>query len=210
MAKPKKESLTQQKKKLKGKEAHNVREKLSSWWISKNPILRFALGFALFMGVFYAFWVTPFFTDYILQPAVQFNAWVSSKILVLFGYDAYVMGSTLSSSGIAIDVGRGCDAFEPIAIFLSAVLLFPASVRLKLIGVASGIPILLVLNQLRIITLYIAGAHSITLFGKEHEWYFNLIHLQVWPVIFIIATLVLLANWILYSLRKKKAAETTQ
>jgi len=52
--------------------------------------------------------------------------------------------------------------------------------------------------------MYIAGAHSITLFGKEHEWYFNLIHLQVWPVIFIVATLVLLAYWILFSLRQGK------
>jgi exosortase/archaeosortase family protein len=204
VAKSKKESQVRQKKKPGGVQAATFRQRLSAWWNSKNPILRFAFGFAVLMGIFYGFWVTTFFTDNILEPVVQFNAQVASKILLLFGYDAHVMDSTLSSPGIAIDVGRGCDAFEPMAIFLSAVLLFPAPVKTKLIGFATGIPILFVLNQLRIITLYMAGAHSIELFGMEHEWYFNLIHLQVWPVVFIVATLVLLAYWILYSLRQKR------
>lgn len=178
-----------------------MRKKINTWWEGKNPILKFAFGFALLMGAFYSIWLTPFFLNSILTPVVRLNAWVSAKILGVFGYHPSVVDSTLISPSISLNVSVGCDALEPMAIYSFSVILFPAAFRTKLIGFCAGMPALFILNQLRIITLYVIGAHSDTLFGIKKEFYFNLIHLQVWPVIFILATLLLLGWWILLSLR---------
>ncbi|MDZ4846617.1 MAG: archaeosortase/exosortase family protein [Chitinophagales bacterium] len=200
----KKPDKIQQKRLRKKKQSEfNLREEFASWWQGKNPVLKFSLGFAVLMGVFYGFWFTDFFTNNILIPFTRFNALVAANILALFGQHATVIDARLSSGSITIDVGRGCDALEPMAIFLCAVLLFPAPFKAKLFGVLGGIPILFALNILRIITLYLAGAHGGFLFGAEKEFYFNLLHLQIWPVIFIVATLMLLAGWIIYSLKSR-------
>lgn len=180
-----------------------LREKISAWWRGKNPVLRFSLGFALLMGVFYAFWFTHFFTNNILLPFTRFNALIAAAVLGIFGYHPAVIDAKLSSQWVTIDVGRGCDALEPMAIFVVAVFLFPAQYRSKIIGILCGVPVLFVFNLMRIITLFLAGVHGDFLFGDKSEFYFNLLHLQVWPAVFILLTLLLLAFWIIYSLKKR-------
>lgn len=157
------------------------------------------------MGVFYGFWFTDFFTSNILAPFARINALLSAKVLVLFGHHPIVSESTLHAASVSIDVGRGCDALEPIAIYFFAVLLFPASFKAKLYGICAGLPALFALNQVRIITLFLAGAHGDSWFGNDKEFYFNLMHLQIWPVIYIVVTLMFLAYWILFSLKDKKS-----
>ncbi len=167
-------------------------------WEEKKQILLLALGFAALMGIFYSFWFSEVFTVNILEPVVRANAMVASKILNIFCFGTLVSGSDIhsSSSSFSISIKNGCDALEPVAIFSFVVLLTPVSLNTKLPGMAIGIPLLLVLNQLRIISLYIFGIYSAFLF--------DLMHVQVWQAIFIVITLMILVYWIVWAVGREK------
>ena len=169
-------------------------------------MLRFAVGFAVLMGIFYSIWFSDFFIENMLNPVMKVNAWMAAQALKLAGYKVTINDLNLASPSFTLSVGRGCDAIEPMAIFLFAVLLFPATIKSKLRGIAIGIPILFLINQFRIITLYLLGYYSEPLFGKKREFYFDLVHIQVWPVFFILITLALLAWWIISSMKREQIA----
>ena len=170
-------------------------------WNEKKPILLFVLGFAVLMGVFYIFWFSEVFKVNVLEPVVRVNAVVASKVLNIFGFNTQTNGANLFSSAFTVDIKYGCDAIEPIAIYTFAVLLFPVSFRTKLSGLFGGVPLLWLLNQLRIISLFVFGIYSETLF--------EIMHVQVWQAVFIAITLIFLAYWIVWALRADRLKTAT-
>lgn len=183
--------------------------RLLKGWKERNPILKFALGFCLLMGIFYGFWFSDIFIDNVLTPVVNANAAIAGNFLNLFGYETTITGPKITSSAFSISINKGCDALEPMAIFLFAVLLFPAPLKAKLIGLAFGIPFLFFINQLRIITLYLIGVHTPDIMGDSFIFFFDIMHVQVWQVVFILITLVLLSYWILWTIKKEKLNKET-
>ena len=114
----------------------------------------------------------------------------------VFGQQTTTNNEFINSSQYSISIARGCDAIEAMALFLSTTLAFPMNWKRKLLGIASGIGILFVLNLIRIVTLFFAGTYKPDIF--------EVLHVQIWPVIIIlIATLL----WIVI-IRKSKRKET--
>jgi exosortase family protein XrtM len=99
----------------------------------------------------------------------------------------------ISSPRGAVEVKRGCDAVEPLVLFCAAVIAFPVSLRRKISGIALGTVVLLVLNLLRIVTLYFVSVHA--------PRFFELMHVEVWQALFIFLALGLWAIWALRSVR---------
>jgi exosortase H (IPTLxxWG-CTERM-specific) len=116
------------------------------------------------------------------------NAWISHAILNMFGFDAVLNKTQISSRDFSIVVRRGCDAVEPAALFVSAVLAFPAPWKKKAVGIVAGSLVLLAVNILRIVSLFWIGIVARPLFAK--------IHLEIWPLLFILAAFALCAAWI--------------
>jgi exosortase/archaeosortase family protein len=85
------------------------------------------------------------------------------------------------------------------ALFSVAVIAFPGKLKQKLIGVFSGIIILYVLNQLRIVSLYLTGIY----YPKA----FELMHVEVWQFLFIIFAIALWVIWIKWTRTMKPHAE---
>lgn len=125
---------------------------------------------------------------------VTFNALVASKILNIIGFSNTASGADLIStvSDFSVSIKQGCDALEPVAMFTFAVALFPVALKPKLSGLAIGIPFLLLLNQVRIISLYIFGINSPALF--------KFMHIQGWQVLYILITLVSLVYWAVWAM----------
>ncbi len=108
-------------------------------------------------------------------------------MLDIFGEGTSVHDVTVQSSGFAIAIRRGCDAVEATWLLCAAILAFPASFRMKALGIVAGILILQVLNVVRIVTLYMIGRHVPTFFHSAH--------VEIWPAIFILVSITLFVLW---------------
>jgi exosortase H (IPTLxxWG-CTERM-specific) len=152
---------------------------------------------AILILLFYLTYRNPWFESHIFTPLVNIYAWLSGQVLLLFGYDVVIYGDIISSSGFSVSVKKGCDAAEPMAIFVAGVLAFPALISRKLVGLGIGLGILFLLNIIRIITLYLTGVHN--------PDYFESMHLAVWQVAFIAVAVLLWFLWLRSLMQQRKA-----
>jgi exosortase H (IPTLxxWG-CTERM-specific) len=181
--------------KKKKKEAIKPEYHLINTWSNKKPVLLFVGFFTFFIALFYIAWTSSFGSTHIFEPIVSFYAAASGKILALLGYDISVKGTMICSSGLDLNIKRGCDAIEATALFAAAILAFPVPFRRKIVGLIVGIVTLILVNFIRIITLYIAG--------HRYPALFNFLHDQIWQVIYIAIAVLLLLLW-LQSLRHRE------
>ena len=166
----------------------------------KLPVILFVFGFATLMILFYIFWLSEYCQTNIQPHIVSANARLSSVILNIFGMETTALKENISSQRFSVNIARGCDAMEAMALFASALLSFPAKWKFKLIGFFSGIALLFSLNILRVVTLFLTGVY----FPKA----FEIMHVEVWQVVFIIFALGLWVFWI--KLTRKEARHVTQ
>jgi len=152
-----------------------------------RPIWGFGLRFVGLMLLFYLM-VPIEFCDRLLYAYLAANARLANEILNCLGQDSHVFEVTIRSARFAISVRRGCDAVEPAWLFCAAVISFPAPIGRKLAGMSTGAAFLLLLNLVRIVTLYFIGLHFPLFFGP--------VHLEVWPAIFVVAAILLWIGWI--------------
>ena len=183
-----------EKLKARSKASASITENLKARWAAKNPILLVLVVFGVLMSLFYAVWITEFFKENIFNHVLHINAIIASALLNLFGYGTVASGTDISSAQFSISVKRGCDAIEPIALFASAVLAFPATFQKKLPGIAIGVAFLLSVNMIRIISLFLTGLYA--------PAFFDIMHMEVWQVVFILLALVCWIIWIRWSQQK--------
>jgi len=129
---------------------------------------------------------------------VEVNAIASGAILRLFGSDVTVAGNAISSSRASLVVAAGCDAVHPSALLISGILAYPSSVWKKLPGMVVGTLLLLSINLVRIVSLFYIQVH----FPRA----FDVMHIEVWQVLFIFLAIVFWALW----LRWLERAERTR
>jgi exosortase H (IPTLxxWG-CTERM-specific) len=155
----------------------------------------FALAFGLLLAVFYAATLAPLFKDRLFPAYLNLNAGVANWILNLGGQHTTAAASLISSLRFSVDIKRGCDAVEPTALFVAAVLAFPAAWRRKLPGVLMGALVLALLNLVRVVTLFLVGVY----FPKT----FELMHGEIWQTAFILLALLLWALWIRWAMKPR-------
>jgi exosortase/archaeosortase family protein len=159
----------------------------------KRPIFQFVAVFVLLMGAFYASTFIPAMEKDYLPRLQRANAIVSTGILNLFGEDATSRETNINSLRYSISVAHGCDAIEPIALFVAAVLAFPTRWTPKLPGLLIGTLILAVMNLVRIVSLFYTGIHWPTAFET--------MHVDVWQPAFIVLSLFFWVLWALWATR---------
>ena len=179
------------KKKRSVKKANN----LKSYWNNKKPVLLVFGLFAFLMILFYIAWISSFGSTHLFEPIISFYAAASGKILAWLGYNTSVAGTLIYSSTFNLNIKRGCDAIEATALFVSAVLSFPVPFRRKILGLIIGIVTFVLVNFIRIITLFITGV--------KHPALFSFMHDQIWQIIYIAIAVLLLILW-LQSLRHRE------
>jgi len=166
-----------------------------AWFHNKRPVFQFVGLFALLMGVFYALTFIPVLNKKALPGLQKVNATVSTAILNFFGEGAAADKTIISSSRYSINIAHGCDAIEPAALFVAAVLAFPASFRSKLPALFAGTFLLLTINLIRIVSLFYTGIY----------WpaAFETMHVDVWQPAFIVLSLFFWTLWAVWATRPK-------
>lgn len=108
---------------------------------------------------------------------------------------------SISSPTFSVRIVQGCNAMEPIALFICAVLAFPSRLGRKIPAILIGSLCLAILNFVRIVTLFLIGTYVPGLF--------HVMHVDVWQGIFVLLALTLWLLWLPWAMRDQLSAATT-
>ena len=178
------------------------KESVLAWFGAKWPVIRGVSVFLLLMGGFYGLIQTPAVDSGYFQPYLAWIAGTTSWLLRAIGEDIAVDGTTirsLTAPGFAVQIVRGCDALAPAAAFVAAVVASPARWRRKLVGILVGTSALLTINLVRIVGLFVVGVHV-------SRRVFDLLHIQVFQVVFIVLAVAFWAIWAEWATSKPKSS----
>ncbi|MCR9288203.1 MAG: exosortase/archaeosortase family protein [Bacteroidetes bacterium] len=162
-SKKNKKNKAQSRKSTKSNKSVSSIQKLTNsakeYWTQKSPVLKFLLGFAGCMFLFYVIYYSDFFLEYIGNPLIRGEAKVGSFLLNLLGQETTTVEELIQSDVFSISVKKGCDGLEPLAILLSGILVFPVKFEYKIPGIVWGIVAVMLLNFVRITGLYLVGLY---------------------------------------------------
>jgi exosortase/archaeosortase family protein len=124
------------------------------------------------------------------------NARLANAILDGIGENTRVSDATIWSPKYAVTVLPACSAIEFLLFFAATVLAFPARFSRKVMGLLVGVPALLALNQIRILSLYYIGAH--------YPRFFDAVHENGWGILLIVAEIGLCLTWMEWAREKER------
>ena len=162
-------------------------------WQSQSPAIKFLVSFVACIILFYLLFYSAPYEQRIGDPFIKFQGWISAGILDLFGLNASSNGATLSGNGYSVNIQKNCDGSEVTALFLCSILVFPIGFKYKLPGLLIGGFTLIFLNILRIVLLFMSG--------KNFPEWFDFLHEQGGPVIFIAVSILLWIAWANWALK---------
>jgi len=160
-----------------------------------SPVGQFLIVFTGLITLFYLFTATPWFAQG-LNHYLSWNAHLAAGLLKGLGYSVEVVATSITSAEFSVNIRRGCDAIEPIALLICAILAFPVlPMSLKWPALIFGSLSLFVLNLVRIISLFLVGVYI--------PQAFNLMHVQIWQTAFIVFAILAFILWLLWALPRK-------
>jgi len=122
------------------------------------------------------------------------NLWTaetSAWALRLLGANGRAQGDTVVSSVSTFRIVSECTALYPAVIFVSAVAASPVAWTQKLVGTLVGLPVLAIVNLVRIVSLcYIDHRYPAAL---------DTAHVVVWQSLMIFLTVLVWLVWIVHS-----------
>ena len=166
-----------------------------SGFSAKRPVLRGVTIFCVVMGAFYAFEFTKIARGGARDSYLNLIARVSGSTLALLGYNTTVDGPLIKAPEFSMKIVRGCDATDPTAAFIAAVLAFPVSLRAKIPGIAIGTLALLSMNLLRVVSLFFVGVYFPSAFKT--------MHLGFWQALFFVLAVACWAIWVQWATRRR-------
>ena len=107
--------------------------------------------------------------------------------LTLIGLEGRAEGTLVTSSIYSAEIIWECTGVTPILVFVAAVAAYPSVWHRKVYGVLLGVPALLVINQVRLVSLFYVG-----------HWFpefFDTAHLLVWQSLIIFFTVMVWVVW---------------
>ena len=138
----------------------------------------------------------------LLTPPVQSVDVVFSRALVKVAHELVLVCGGHASldaailrapSGFGVEMRDGCNAINVVILLGSAILAFPASWKMKLLGLAAGSAIIQVLNIVRFISLFYLGQYSMS--------WFDFAHAYLWESLLVLDTMVGFWLWVKHAAR---------
>jgi archaeosortase B (VPXXXP-CTERM-specific) len=155
---------------------------------SHRAIIKFCLIFLALLLILAL--VFPFLSDEFnpqLTWLMAATAEITGACLGFLGLATRVSGRIVSLPNFSIEVVGECTGLYEMLIFLAAVIAYPAGWKKKALGAALGIPLLYLINIVRMV--------FITAVGNWSPSTFELMHLYFWQVAMI---LIIVAVWVLW------------
>jgi exosortase H (IPTLxxWG-CTERM-specific) len=136
----------------------------------------------------------------VITPWTNMLASMSAGIMTWFDADVMSYGRVLQSksTGFGVSIEAGCNGVEAAIILISGIVAFPASIKLKLFGIAVGIVAVQAANLLRVISLYYLGQWNMEAF--------EFAHLYLWQALIMLDVLVVWLLWMRMVARRSGAS----
>lgn len=144
---------------------------------------RATVGFGILWGLTFV----PAYASVVQGGLLRAYGWATSVLLDLFGVIHDRHGATLADDAFAMEVRAGCDAYGPCALLVACILAFPAAGRRRTRGLVAGLGCLVALNLVRLVSLFLVGR-------RDSEW-FELLHVEIWQPVFVLAAGCLFLAW---------------
>jgi archaeosortase B (VPXXXP-CTERM-specific) len=154
--------------------------------VPRSPVIvmwiRFVLVFGGLMAVFSM-------ADAILRPLINSATatWIGAALRLL-GVETTVTGPVVDNPLFPIEIIWDCTGVTPACLFVSAVAAYPAPWRRKLEGVLVGVPAIIAVNTVRIVSLVFLGYHFPAAFETAH--------VLVWQSLIVLSALLLWLLWV--------------
>lgn len=103
------------------------------------------------------------------------------------GLPAVDLGNQITLDASRFEIVANCTGIEIVGLFVAATLAFPSRWRDRFKGLAIGVPALIGLNLIRMMSLIYIGAH----FARALDYG----HLYVWPMLLLAAALGMWLAW---------------
>lgn len=122
------------------------------------------------------------------RPVNVANAAACAAVLRLGGIASTHDGTHVRVGDAGMDIISECSAIYVLILFAAAVLAFPTTWRARLRGLSLGIPILLTVNVVRLVTLGVILRHRPAWLPLFHEY--------LWQIVFVLVVAALYLLWI--------------
>ncbi|MEW6129012.1 MAG: exosortase H [Acidobacteriota bacterium] len=166
-----------------------VVESAKHFFAANQKALRFLSLFAAIFAIsYFVFGIAEGVRSSLIKPYTALLAKAVAAMVNLFGAGATTDGTTIQAQNFSLNIAMGCDGIEAACLFLAGVLAFPTSWQARMIGLAIGIPLIQVINVLRLIALYYAGMHFPSVVEE--------IHIYVAQTVVIILSTAILIFWL--------------
>jgi len=159
---------------------------------------RYILTVVALLGVFLIFYREDLLGRF-LSPWAELTTRMTIAVLHLVGIEAArVVSQIHHPGGFAYEIYYRCTGILPVAILIICITAFPASWRRKLVGLAMGAPVLLILNLVRLVHLFYLGVHAPAAFPLAHR--------VIWEAVLISATVLIWWLWSKWAVGSRAAA----
>jgi len=150
-----------------------------------RELLRSMLLFALYTLGFFA--LLYGLDRQIVDPFTRWIAQLTRLILTLLGVQASAVGTVVGTPTFSVAIQNNCNAIYETALFVSAVLAYPATWRQRAWGALLGFVALYIVNLARVLSLIYVGSNF--------RQYFDASHIYIWQSLFIAFALGLWLYW---------------
>ena len=162
-------------------------------WVGRaagpGSTLRFLAGFASLVVLGFAALLTPWVDAHVVVPLTRGLAWATGEAVQLAGSPAEVNGVVVRHpDGFALAIARRCAGLEAVCLVWAGMMVFPARWPERLLGMAAAGQAVMLLNLVRIVSLYYLGQFS----ARWFEW----AHLYAWDLLIMVPTLGIFLLWI--------------
>ena len=86
------------------------------------------------------------------------------------GQSAALFGKTVTINDTTLSIATGCNGVEAIALYFAAVLALPARWRRRLVGLAIGIVGIFIINQIRVVGLFLVAMFQPDILPHAHNY----------------------------------------
>jgi exosortase H (IPTLxxWG-CTERM-specific) len=154
--------------------------------VKRGQVVFLVKFFVVLVGLYLLIAWNPV-NDHVVVPITEGIARTSGVLLRAMGQDVAVSGSTVSSTRFGVNINNGCNGLEAIILLVAAIGAFPAPMRARLLGLLATAAGVQLLNQVRIISLYLIGAYRPSLFATFHT--------AIWQVVVVLAAIMMFLLW---------------
>ena len=152
----------------------------------RHPVLLLAIFLAVFFALQYAWEMSrgSHFEQVVIDQATVMPA--ASIINSLWPEQGVIaQGYRIVSPHGRLNILNGCEGLETLFLLVAAIAAYPFTWRSRLQGLGLGLPLVFVLNQVRIVTLWYAFLHNHALFGILHGIVLPLLLVAVCLIFFL-------------------------